>query len=214
MGGAPLMAAPAMAGASVDALPEGHSLTHHHAHDHARAVRIGTVWLVISDIIFVMALLLGFIYLKGLNTQHAFRSPHDAAPGTAGTLIVAGLALLGGIVYYWGRLGLKNGNAGQVKAGAVLAWILMLGSLVASIIVYNGLNYPVPLDAYASGILAINIYHAIHVLMAVTVGGLMLGRLRSGRLAGRDYVIRSVGYWYYWVAVSAVLMAVVLLAIK
>jgi hypothetical protein len=92
--------------------------------------------------------------------------------------------------------------------------VLMLASLVVELIVYNGLSFPVPLDAYASGVLVINIYHAIHLLMALTVGGLMLGRLRSGRLAGRDYVIRATGYWFYWVAISAVLMAIVLLTIK
>jgi cytochrome c oxidase subunit I len=79
MGGSRMMAAPAMAGASVDSLPEGHSLAHHHAHDHATAVRIGTIWLVISDIMFVLAILLGFVYLKALNTQGAFRSIHVRA---------------------------------------------------------------------------------------------------------------------------------------
>ncbi len=214
MGTSRMMAAPAMAGASVDSLPEGHSLRHHHAHDHATAVRIGTIWLVVSDIMFVLAMLLGFIYLKGLNTDGAFRSVHDRAPGAGGTIAVAALALAGGLSYYWGRQGLKKGSKGQINAGVTLAWVLMLASLVVEMIVYNGLNFPVPLDAYASGVLVINIYHAIHLLMALTFGGLLLGRLRSGRLAGRDYVIRAVGYWFYWVAISAVLMAIVLLTIK
>ncbi len=209
-----MMAQPAMAGGSVDSLPEGHSPTHHHAHDHARAVRLGAIALVISDITFVLAISMGMIYLYGLKTNGSFRGAGESAPGVAGTVIVAALAVAGGVAWRWGRMGLDRGNRGQVRAGVTLAWVLMLASLVAEMVVYNGLNYSAPLHAYASDILYINIYHALHLLLALTIGGLVIGRLRSGRLAGRDYVIRAAGYWFYWVAISAIILMLLQLLIK
>ena len=190
----PLMASPAMAGGSVEAVADGDHGDMVAVVDmpsHPRAVRIGTLMMIISDITFVLAIAMAFIYLHGLHTQNAFWGPGEPTPDRLWTVLTGVFALLGGLAWFWARGGLKTGEEGRVRAGIYLAWILMAASLVTDMVAYNKLPYQAPLHAYASGIMLMMIYHAFHVLLTLMIGGLLIGRLSSGRLKGRDYVVEA-----------------------
>ena len=210
----PLMATPAMAGGSVDAIADDHGVAVIDLPGHPRAVRIAAIMLVISDITFGLAMAMGFIYLHGLHTQNAFRGPGEPAPIVIWTVLTGVFAVLGGIAYRWGRLGLNSGAVGRVRAGVTVAWLLMAASLITNMIGYDKLPYQAPLHAYASGIMFMMIYGAVHVLLLLTIGGLMIGRLRSGRLNGRGYVVQATGYLFYWVAISAVIVMALTLVVS
>ena len=200
--GAPVMGAPVMAGGAVDAVM---AVPRHPNHDHARAVRIAVLALIVSDAVFVLALYAAFIYLHGLHTQGAFKPPTESRPSIVGGLLVAAASVVAALIYSWGQKGLRSGDTGRVRTGVILAVVISLAALVGDVVVYSNLNYPSPLHAYGSFMSLFIIYHGVrHLVVGVIVGALVLGRLLSGRLAGRDYVIHTTGYWFWWVAITGV----------
>ncbi|MGO9902687.1 MAG: cbb3-type cytochrome c oxidase subunit I [Solirubrobacteraceae bacterium] len=213
--GARMMAAPAMAGGAVDVAVAGAPAAHPPAHDQALAVRIAVLLLIVSDAVFVGAMYVVFAYLHALHTQGQFKPSAEAKPSVVGSLLVTAASVAAASIYYWGQRGLRSGNGGRVRAGVMGAVVISLVALVGDVLVFGGLNYPSPLHAYGSFISLFILYHAVrHLVVGVLIGALVLGRLYSGRLAGRDYVIQVTGWWFTWIAFTAVLMLVLMLTIS
>jgi len=211
LGGARMMAQPVIAGGSDDAatLPVRESAVS----ARGRQVRTGTLLMILSDLMFVAATYLAFVYLSGLNTQGQFHPKKEAAPTTAGTLLVMVAAIVAAAVYTWSRRGGRS-DTRRARTGLMAAWGLSLVALVGNLALFAGLGYHAPLHAYASSVALFVVYHSIHLLVALVVGALLIGRLRSGRLAGRSDVLDAAGYWFWWVAISAVGMTLVLLVAR
>jgi heme/copper-type cytochrome/quinol oxidase subunit 3 len=169
--------------------------------------------MILSDVVFVLAMFLGFIYLRALNTQGAFKGG-ESAPAVAASAVLAVAAIVAALSWQWGRGGLSSGESGRVRSGVVFAFVLTVAALVGDLLVFAGLNFAVPFHAYASGIETFVLYHGFHLLVTVIVGGLVMGRLFSGRLAGRDYVLKAAGYWFWWVAAVAVMTTLLTAFIK
>jgi len=211
LGGARMMAQPVIVGGSAEAeaLPAHEPDVSHRG----RQVRTGALLAILSDLMFVAAIYLAFVYLSALNTQGQFHPKKEAAPTTAGTLLVMVAAIVAAAVYTWSRRGGRS-DTRRARTGLMAAWGLSLVALVGNLALFAGLGYHAPLHAYASSVALFVVYHSIHLLVALVVGALLIGRLRSGRLAGRSDVLDAAGYWFWWVAISAVGMTLVLLVAR
>jgi heme/copper-type cytochrome/quinol oxidase subunit 3 len=212
-GGPKTMGRLTLAGASDDAAVADGPPAAHGDISRSDQIRYGTILVIVSDVMFVLAMLLGFAYLGGLNTMGQFRGG-EAVTAVTGAIILAAAAIIAALLHRWGTAGLEAGDEGRAKAGVGAAWIITVAGLVIDLVLFAGLNYATPFHAYASGIETITLYHGWHLLITIIAGGLVLGRLLKGRLAGRPYVLRAMGYWYWWVAVSAVLVVIVESAVK
>jgi uncharacterized membrane protein len=62
----------------------------------------------------------------------------------------------------------------------------------------------VPIHGYGSLVIIMSAYHGIHLLITALIGFLLLGRIRNGRIVGHEYVAEVSGYWWVYVAVSAI----------
>jgi hypothetical protein len=63
-------------------------------------------------------------------------------------------------------------------------------------------------DSYASCVMVLAGAHVFHLLITLMLGVAIFNRARRGMAAdGSRWHARVVGYWWYWVAVSAVLVA-------
>ena len=211
-GGPRTMGRPVLAGASDDAAMAGAGTLQ--VHDRPEQVRLGTLLIILSDVMFVIATFLAFLYLRGLDTQGQFRPSVEAVPSVLASAVLAAAAIVAALTWSWGRGGLDSGDSTRVRSGAVLAWVITLAALVGDLVLFAGLNFAVPFHAYASGIELFVFYHGIHLLIALIVGGLVIGRLFSGRLQGRGYVLKAAGYWFWWVAAAAVLTTLATAFIK
>ncbi len=212
-GGSRVMGRPTLAGAAVDTVTFAAPAPHEGSR--ARQVRYATFLLIVSDAVFVLALYLAFVYLHGLNTQGQFKPSAESTPSMLGIVLVTAASVLAAAAYSWGQRGLRSGDTRRVRTGLTLAWAISIVALVGDVLTFGGLGYAVPLHAYGSFIALFIVYHAVrHLLIGVLVGALVLGRLYSGRLAGRDYVIQATGYWFWWVAITAVVMTVLIATIK
>ena len=206
MGGPKTMGRLTLAGASDDAAIE-HSPSAH-SYSRAEQVRLGTLLMILSDAVFVLAMFLGFIYLHALNTMGAFKG-NESTPSIAASAILAVAAIVAALTWSWGHAGLKRGDVTRARAGVVSAFLITLAALVGDLLLFAGLKFAVPFHAYASGIETFVFYHGVHLLLTAIIGGLVMGRLLSGRLNEREYVLKAAGYWFWWVAVVAVMTTLV-----
>jgi heme/copper-type cytochrome/quinol oxidase subunit 3 len=163
----------------------------------------------------VLAMYLAFLYLHGLHTQGQFKPSTESRPSIVGSLLVTAGSVVAASIYGWGQKGLHSGDTRRVRAGLMLAVVVSLAALVGDVLVFGTLNYPSPLHAYGSFIGLFVIYHAVrHLIVGVLIGTLVLARLYRGRMAGRDYVIQATGYWFWWIAITAVAMMVLVITIQ
>ena len=187
------------------AIEQTHELEPHIRVGRARA---GVIMLMLSDALSVMAILAAGGYLNALNVEGQFRAG-DHAPAFLPGLLLAIVLVLSGLVYYlWERTARNNGRArgtGQ-SVFLILALLLMVVGLAVQIGIGASLRFSVPFHAYASVILLITWFTAVHLLLAAFIGLLLLGRLLRGRLAGFGYIPEVVGYWWYYTVVASVLL--------
>jgi cytochrome c oxidase subunit I len=214
MGGPRMMGAPAIAGAAVnDAVAASH-VPHSDPATRGSMARWGAATMITSWTMFALAVYLGYLYLDALNTQGAFKPSSEHAPATAGTVLLTVGALAGAAVWSWGYRVSRSGDAARALPAMALGWLLSLAGLIASVVFFLNYNAPLPLHAYASSMDLFVLFHGWHLVIALVIGALPLGRLARGRIAGREYVIQIVGWWLWYSAITAVLMMVLTLAVK
>src|SRR5581483_2817065 len=170
-----------IAGGAVDVLSadELAALGDHHAdetRERPRRARVGVGLWILSDVMFVLPLLFGFLYLKGLNTQGQFKPATESHPSTLGSWLLVALAIAGAAVWMWGYNGARDGNALQGRTGMTVGWILTIGGLIGDVILFAGLKAPSPLHAYASGVGLFTFYHAWHLIIGLAVASIVLVR--------------------------------------
>jgi len=171
----------------------------------ARA-RSGVLLLIISDALFVVAILAGAQYLRALNTEGQYKIAGDFAPPlVAGLLVMIGLLLSGLAFYLWDRRASKAGETGQTLF-FLLALVLMLVAGVSETLIAAALRYALPIHAYESVQLVLIWFTAVHLLLAAIIGLLLGGRILRGRLAGHEFIAEVVGYWWYYTVVASVLL--------
>lgn len=185
------------------ALEEMHNIAPHIRVGRARA---GVLMLILSDSLSVVALLAAGGYLSALNTENQFKLAADHAPAFLPGLLVAILLLLSGLAYFgWAQRAQKNIENVQPLI-FILSLVFMVVALVGQIWIGATLRYAAPFHAYVSLILFLTWYSAVHLLLTVIIGVLLLGRVLRGRLSEHSYIIGVTGYWWYYTVVSALLM--------
>jgi hypothetical protein len=171
----------------------------------ARA-RSGVLLLIISDALFVVAIMAGSQYLRALNTEGQYKIAGDYAPPfVAGLLIMIGLLLSGLAYYLWERRASKAGETGQTLF-FLLALVIILAAAVGETWIGATLRYGVPIQAYESVHWLITWFTAVHLWLAFIIGILLGGRILRGRLAGHEFVVEVTGYWWYYTVVASILL--------
>jgi hypothetical protein len=185
------------------ALEQMHDIAPHIRSGRARA---GVLMLILSDSLSVVAILAAGGYLSALNTENQFKLAADHAPAfLPGLLVVIGL-LLSGLAYYgWARRAQKNIESSQAIF-FIVSLVLLVAAMVGQIWIGATLGYGTPYHAYISLILFLTWYTAAHLVLAVIIGLLLLGRILRGRLTGHSYIIAVTGYWWYYTIISALIM--------
>ena len=213
MGGSRVMGAPAIAGAAVDtaafAAPHPPDVA-----SRAERARYGAGLMILSWTVFGAAIYLAYIYLHALNTMHQFKPSSEPMPTTVGNVLLTVGALAGAAVWTWGYRGSRAGDSARARTGVTLGWLITVAGLAGSLVVFADLKAPLPLHAYASSMSLFVLFHAWHLVVALVIGAIVLGRLYRRRIGGREYVIQVVGWWLWYTAILAVAMMVLILALS
>jgi len=172
-----------------------------------RRERLGVLLLIVADIAFVACLMFSYMYLRFLNVNGLWL-PDDVTPAlTTPTWLVAGALVVGAAAFTWG---VRQHRAGNVAILPVAALISLVVSVVALVVQYMQLiDFDFPTSdkgylsaAYSSSMIALAGASLFHF---VTAG--IANRARLGRYPDASaWQPRLAGYWWLWVAISAVLV--------
>lgn len=183
---------------------------HSTGHDQVakRSQKYGVLLLIAADAAFVASLIFTYLYLRGLNTDGNWLPKGALALGPANGWIIAAIMVLSAAAYGWGEVRSRTKGPGQLITGTSVALALLLVDLAAQVWRMVTMNVSVGQDSYASIIMVMSAAHVFHLLITLVIGVGIWNRGRRGLLSGGGaWHARVVGYWWSWVAVSAVLVA-------
>ncbi|MHB8293897.1 MAG: cytochrome c oxidase subunit 3 [Acidimicrobiales bacterium] len=175
----------------------------------ARQWRLAVVLFLVSDFVFVAALFFSYLYLRLLNVNHMWRPAGVNAPPLAENAVLALLVVAGAAAWRFADLGIRQGSQQRLKTGSLLALVLAALDLVAQVWQLTNLSFGPGSGAFASAFIVLAGYHVFHLLVLLLIGAGLLSRVLRGRYSAADYTqVQVFGYFFYWVAVMAVGMAV------
>jgi len=179
-----------------------------HTHDVARSQRLGVLLLILADAAFVFGLLFTYFYLRGLNTNGGWIGPGDATVSPLWNWLIAAVVVASALVYQWGEHRGRAGNRSALASATSLALVLVavdLGLQIWRILVSPG---TVGDDAYNSIMVTMGAAHVFHLVLTAFAGLAIWFRTRRGLTSGVEGKHAAlVGYWWTWVAASAVVIA-------
>src|SRR5664280_857653 len=173
--------------------------------------RLGVILLILADVAFVLSLVFTYVYLRGLNTEGGWISAVE--PRTASTAwgwVIAAVMIVSWGTYRWGEVAARTDNRGQLLLGLAAANVLLVLDAILQIYQITAANLRPDYGSYASSFLALSGYHVFHLVTTLFIGLGVWNRARLGRFAHNDWHVRLVGYWWTWVAISAVITACLL----
>ncbi len=180
-----------------------------------RRERLGVILLLVADIAFVLCLIFSYLYLRLLNVNGMWL-PEDVTPAVSGRTWFVTIALVAAaVIFGLGVRSYRAGNAAMLVIAAAVTFLISIAAVVLQYMQLTDLNFPQADNgymsaAYSSSILALGWANMFHILLAVIISFGILNRARLGRYEGRDaWQPRLVAYWWAWVAVSAILVALV-----
>jgi heme/copper-type cytochrome/quinol oxidase subunit 3 len=186
------------------------------AHEHSaglepvirRSQQMGVLLLIAADAAFVLSLLFAYLYLRNLNTEGGWLSPGAHTLGPANGWIIAAIIVLSAAAYGRGEVRSRTRGRGELITGTSVALALLLADLAAQVWRMVTMNVSVGENSYASCLMVLSGAHVFHLLITLVLGVGIWIRARREPLAGGDgWHARMVSYWWYWVAFSAVLVA-------
>ncbi|MGO9162891.1 MAG: cytochrome c oxidase subunit 3 [Streptosporangiaceae bacterium] len=179
-----------------------------HTHDVGRTQQVGVILLILGDVAFFLSLVFTYFYLRGLNTDGNWVPRGSATIGPASGWIVAGIMVLAAVAYWWGEQGIRAGDTRRLNLGVTLAMILVLADFAVQADRLATLPFTTQTGSYASTVITMFGSHLVHLLITLFLGIAIWNRNRRGMFsAERNWHVRVTGYWFYWVALSAVLLA-------
>src|SRR5450631_3511677 len=169
-----------------------------------RRWRLGVGLVIVADASFVAAMLFGYRYLRGLNTEGAWL-PHGSAtaPIWASWLLAAGL-LLSAVVFRWGEKGIRAGDRARLvlSSGVGLFLLVMVG--VGQVVQIASFPFAIAASAYASSMYLLAGANLFHVVLTGFLGLAMWNRARLGETsATENWQVGIVSLWWAWVALAA-----------
>lgn len=179
------------------------------AHDASLSQFVGVILLIVADSAFVLSLVFTYFYLRGLNTDGHWIPVGSATISPLSTWVIAAVMVLSAAAYYWGEVGIRTGNQGRLKAGLAAALALLAADFGIQVWRMATLPFIAHTGSYASTIITFSGANLVHLVLTAILGVAIWNRARLGLFsADRHGHVRLVGYWWAWVAVSAVLIAI------
>lgn len=177
-------------------------------HDPSSSQRAGVLLLILADAAFVLSLVFTYFYLRGLNTDGGWIPKGSGTLSPGDGWMIAGVVVVSALVYRWGELGIRTGDRGRLLTGTTAAMILLLADLGLQIWRMTSLPFSVGTGSYASTVVVMAGAHVLHLVITAVLGVAVWTRTRRGLFsADTSMHVRLVGYWWYWVAISAVIIA-------
>ena len=191
---------------------EHHETESHHlpprvvADQQRKAVKL----FILGDAIVFGCFIFAWFYIKAQNVNDGWLPKGAKTVPPALGLIIAGLTLVSALVYWAAHNAVRTGDTKKYSSLALGATLLALAALVVSIIQMS--TWPILMSdgTYASMYVVMAGTQALHLVVLLFLALAVWNRTRLGKLADGNFVHATVvGYFWYWVALTAVVGVVI-----
>jgi cytochrome c oxidase subunit III len=176
--------------------------------DNDSKVRLGMLFYVLTDVTFVIFLLVGYVWLRAYNVNgdwYPFKS--FAVPDEGTSLVLMLLMVASGVCYFIGYRAIVAGNKMLLSVFATVALILTVVTLVGQIRFTGAQPFAAQDGSFASEWLLLSGYHIYHLIIGTFLGLGLVNRAWRGRYAGEKHLgVTTIGYFWYWMALTPVIV--------
>jgi heme/copper-type cytochrome/quinol oxidase subunit 3 len=186
-----------------------HAAESHHlppalvAHQQRRAV----LFFILADAVFFACLLFSYFYLRSLNVNDGWLPEGINTAPSWQVWLITGVAVVSALAYRSAEMGIRAGQRQRFQTGALLGLILVLVSI--GLVIYQVMTWPILMSdgSYASIFIVMTFTQLAHFLMLLVVAIGIWNRGNQGKLDDNANHAIVVGYFWYWVALTALLGA-------
>lgn len=196
----------------MDASVVAHGHAAAHEVDNDRKVRLGMLFYVLTDVTFVIFLLVSYVWLRAYNTNGGwFPYKGMPLPDTTTTYALTGLMVASAICYFAGYLGARGGSQLATRIGLVLALLLAVVTIIWQIRFMGQQGFATKDGSFASSFILLSGYHVYHLLLGIFLGLGVTVRAFQGRYTRERHLgIITIGYFWYWMALMPVLVTLMM----
>lgn len=186
---------------------EGHASHHLPPEVVARQQRRAVQLFILADMVFFACMLFAYFYLRALNVNGGWIPSGGSTAHAWKSWLVAAVTVLSALTYRMGQRSLAEGDRNSYSSRSFAAVLLVV--LAAALVIYQISSWPVLMSdgSYASMFIVMTWVQLFHLLLLLVISVGVVNRGRMGRLDGHPTHAVLVGYFWYWVALTAVLGA-------
>lgn len=183
----------------------------HHGHgtpeEALRRARVGVIFFILADFMLVLSFVLSQVYLKALNTDHAFLPAATHLPSALPGLAVVAVGALGALAMV-GNLRSQELVPAKVRPRALLALVLFGAAAVLQAYLLSTAGFGAGASAYASSFYVLGWLAVVHLGAAAFGSLLVLGRAGRGRLSSvrARTGVEFATWWAVWAAAAGLVV--------
>jgi cytochrome c oxidase subunit 3 len=191
----------------------GHAASHGDNVDHDLKLRRGMLFYVLTDVLFVIFLLATYIWLRAYHAPGWFPDG-TKLPDEQTVYILTGLCVLSGIFYFIGFMGIRRGSTSTLTICMAVATVLAIAALSGQIRFMGHLPFTTGDGSFASDYILLSGYHVYHLLLGIFLGiGVTHRALRGRYTSDRTSGLTAIGYYWYWMALTPVLITLMMIVL-
>ncbi len=172
-----------------------------------RKVRLGMLFIVLADVLFVIFMMVTYPWLRAYNTDQGwFPYPNMKLPDNTMSLILVLLMVVSAAFFFIGFMGIRAGNQALLRVGMLVSVVLVVVTLVLQIRFMGQQQFATVDGTFADTWLLFAAANVYHLLWAVFLGIGITNRAFQGRYTqARHLGVITIGYFWYWAALTPVL---------
>jgi len=174
------------------------------AHQQRRAV----LFFILADAVFFACLLFSYFYLRALNVDDGWLPEGANTVASWQVWLITGVTVVSALAYRSAETGIRAGQHSRFRTGALGGIVLVV--IAIALVVYQAATWPILMSdgSYASMFIVMTGVQFVHLVILLVVAVGIWNRGVKGLLDdGNDNHATVVGYFWYWVALTAVLSA-------
>jgi heme/copper-type cytochrome/quinol oxidase subunit 3 len=172
-----------------------------------RKVRLGMLFIVLADVLFVIFLMVTYPWLRSYNTDQGwFPFPGMKLPDSTTSLVLVLLMVASAVIFLIGYLGIRAGNQVVLRICMLVSLVLVVAALVGQIRFMGAQQFAAPDGTFADTWLLFSGYHIYHLLWATFLGIGITNRSFHGLYTKERHLgVVTIGYFWYWAALTPLL---------
>ena len=188
----------------------GHEAPSHHLAPElvAKQQRQAVLYFILADAVFFACMLFTYFYLRSLNVEGGWIPDGGKTASAWLVWVIAAVTLISAAVYWGAEGAIRSGQRQRFQAVTLAGLLLVLVSV--GLIIYQLATMPMLMSdgSYASTFVVMTSVQLVHlVILAIVVIGIWNRAVRGKLDGGNDNHATLVGYFWYWVTLTALLAA-------